>query len=88
MAEDKKDKIDDVTIGMTKNEVISRLASMRQNIDRAIRFVELEAPLFILKNETRMIQRRALYAEAYYEEYLEMKNEQPARGTDAEPPVR
>lgn len=68
-----------------KDEVISRLQSMRQNIDRSIRFVELDSPLCFLANEMRMIQRRALHAESYYEEYLEMRNEDLARGKDAEP---
>lgn len=71
-----KDKtLDAVTIEITKDDAISKFLNMRQNIDRAIRLIELDAPLCIVKNETRMIQRKALWAEAYYEEYIEMKEE-------------
>ena len=75
MKKEDKQAIDAVTIDMTKDESMSKFMNIRQNIDRSIRLVELDAPLAIINNEIRMIQRRALLAGAYYEEYLEMKRE-------------
>lgn len=72
-------KIQQLTMVLTKNEAIGKLKHIWQNIERAIRLVELDAPLDIVANESRMIQRRALAAEAYYEEYLEVKNDKTTR---------
>ena len=61
---------------MIKDDAIRRLESIRRDIDRGIKLIQLHAPIVFIKKEVEMIQYRALAAEASYEEFIEKKDEE------------